>query len=114
MDSGYPLYCNGSNTEEIEKYKKITPRNVKMTPAALRQVHILRIWLDFYEDDMSPWVLSCIHIQRSYTKIKICIFIKWQNQIRPRFFLLEESEAVYIWTIGTVIYQEKHSCNKNN
>jgi hypothetical protein len=25
---------------------------------------MIRIWLDFYEDDMSPWVLSSIHIQR--------------------------------------------------
>jgi hypothetical protein len=30
----------------------------------LRQVTLIRIWLDFYEDDMSPWVLSSIHIQR--------------------------------------------------
>jgi hypothetical protein len=30
----------------------------------LRQVLMIRIWLDFYEDDMSPWVLSSIHIQR--------------------------------------------------
>ncbi len=30
----------------------------------LRQVLMIRIWLDFYEDDMLPWVLSSIHIQR--------------------------------------------------
>jgi hypothetical protein len=26
---------------------------------------MIRIWLDFYEDDMLPWVLSSIHIQRA-------------------------------------------------
>ncbi len=34
---------------------------------SLRHVLIIRIWLDFYEDDMSPWVLASIHIQRLYT-----------------------------------------------
>jgi hypothetical protein len=32
-------------------------------PYRLRQVIIVRIWLDFYEDNMLPCVLSSIHIQ---------------------------------------------------
>ncbi len=44
--------------------KKTTPNNIKVTPADWDRVLIIRIWLDFYEDDMSPWVLSSIHIQR--------------------------------------------------
>ncbi len=30
----------------------------------------IRNWLDFYEDDMSPWVLFSIHIQRPYPKFQ--------------------------------------------
>jgi hypothetical protein len=33
----------------------------------LKQVIITRICLDFYEDDMLPWVMSSIHIQRLFT-----------------------------------------------
>ena len=35
----------------------------------LRHVIIVRIWLYFCEDDMSPWVLFSIHIQR----LDLCI-----------------------------------------
>jgi hypothetical protein len=41
------------------------PKECRDDPCRLRQVIIIRIWLDFYEDDMSRWVLSSIHIQRS-------------------------------------------------
>ncbi len=40
------------------------PNECKDDPCRLRQVIIKRIWPDFYEDDLSPWVLSSIHIQR--------------------------------------------------
>jgi hypothetical protein len=29
---------------------------------------MIRIWPDFYEDDMSPWVLSSIHILSVWTQ----------------------------------------------
>ncbi len=35
-------------------------------PSIITFIPSIRNWLDFYEDDMSPWVLSSIHIQRSY------------------------------------------------
>ncbi len=38
-------------------------------PCRLRPVIIIRIWLDFYEDDMLPWVLASIHIQRLYPSL---------------------------------------------
>jgi hypothetical protein len=34
------------------------PKEYQGDPCHLRQLLILRIWLDFYEDDMPPWVLS--------------------------------------------------------
>jgi hypothetical protein len=49
--------------------KEITPKNIMLTPAVGDRyllVHIVRIWLDFYEDDMWPWALSSIHILRYY------------------------------------------------
>jgi hypothetical protein len=41
------------------------PEEYKDDPCRMRQVLNIHIWLDFYEDDMSPWVLSSIHIQQS-------------------------------------------------
>jgi hypothetical protein len=32
--------------------------------------YLLRIWIDFCEDDMSPWVLSSIHIQQYLPNIQ--------------------------------------------
>jgi hypothetical protein len=40
------------------------PKEYQGDPCRQRQVLTVRIWLDFYEDDMSPWALSGIHIQR--------------------------------------------------
>ncbi len=40
------------------------PKEYKDYPCCLRQVFIIRIWQDFYKEDLSPWVLSSIHIQR--------------------------------------------------
>jgi hypothetical protein len=47
----------------------------------LNQVFIIRIWLDFYEDDMSPWVLSSIHIQRVklYSSLLLYPELDWRN-----------------------------------
>jgi hypothetical protein len=39
------------------------PKEYEGDPCCLRHLLILGIWLDFYEDDMSPWILSSIHIQ---------------------------------------------------
>jgi hypothetical protein len=36
-------------------------------PGPLRKVLIVHIWQDFYQDNMSPWVLSSIHVQRLET-----------------------------------------------
>jgi hypothetical protein len=40
------------------------PKECQDDPCRLIQVINIRIWLDFYEDDMSPWVLSSKRIQR--------------------------------------------------
>jgi hypothetical protein len=40
------------------------PKECQDDPCRLIQVINIRIWLDFYEDDMSPWVQSSIRIQR--------------------------------------------------
>jgi hypothetical protein len=49
----------------IPNNRKKSPQKMLDDPCRLRQVIIVRIWLDFYEDDMLPWVLASIHIQRS-------------------------------------------------
>ncbi len=61
------VYNNNVNTKKVYTkipniQKEFTPKKIKMT--RLRQVIFVRIWLDFYEDDMSPWVLSSIRFQR--------------------------------------------------
>jgi hypothetical protein len=40
------------------------PKEYQGDSCRQRQVLTVRIWLDFYEDDTSPWALSGIHIQR--------------------------------------------------
>jgi hypothetical protein len=52
------------STGKIQIYRKKPPQRILGEPCRLRQVLMIRIWLHFYEDDMSPWVLSSIHIQR--------------------------------------------------
>jgi hypothetical protein len=44
-------------------YRNKSPQKISVDPCRLRQVIIIRIWLDFYEDDRLPWVRSSIHIQ---------------------------------------------------
>jgi hypothetical protein len=48
-----PILMNSKYTE----INQITPKHVKMTLPSATGI-IIRIWLDFYEDDMLPWVLS--------------------------------------------------------
>jgi hypothetical protein len=49
---------------KIQIYRKKPPQRILGDPCRLTQVLMICIWLDFYKDDMLPWVLSSIHIQR--------------------------------------------------
>jgi hypothetical protein len=50
---------------KIQIYRNKPPNKSQDDPCRPRKVIIVRIWLDFYDDDMLPWVLSSIHIQRA-------------------------------------------------
>jgi hypothetical protein len=52
-----PILMNSKNTE-------INSLQECLDGCHLRQVIVIRIWLDTYEDDIFPWVLSNIHIQQ--------------------------------------------------
>ncbi len=62
-------YNNNVNTQQ-SLYKQIPnicternhPKGYNDNPCRRRQVLIIRIWLDFYEDKMSPWVLFSIYV----------------------------------------------------
>ncbi len=62
----YKVYMYKVNMSQITvpMYRNKSPQKISVDPCRLRQVIITRIWLDFYEDDRLPWVLSSIHIQR--------------------------------------------------
>jgi hypothetical protein len=51
-------YCKYPERNHLQEYSDV--------PCRLKPVLILHIWLDSYEDDMLPWVLSNVLIQRLY------------------------------------------------
>ncbi len=59
------------------KYTEInqSPQSMLRWPLPFATGIIIRSWLDFYEDDMLPWVLSSIHIQRH--RLSNAIQHKW-------------------------------------
>jgi hypothetical protein len=60
---------NSPSTGEIQIYRKKPPQRIFRWPLPSKEgtYSIIPIWLDFYVDDMSPWVLSSIPVQQVYT-----------------------------------------------
>ncbi len=83
---GVVNFCRYIFPQALAKFKyteRNHPKEYLGDPCFLRQLLIIRIRLDFYEDYMSPWVLSSIHIQ-------------WFNPTHLQFYTVSPAALCYL------------------
>ncbi len=64
-----PSWSGTPSTGKIQIYRKNPPQRILSWPLPSKAGTYNTQLAGFYEDDMSPWVLSSIHIQRSTSNI---------------------------------------------